>query len=129
MDLIGFLTNTTKPGNARCIEIGLTKEDYSLLLDRWELETVYPKNTAMKIKKELKEHAEKLFLKNKGDIKAVKIRFFELGKKNICWIETFCRVRLKFPYYGPSTCEGTLNLQVEAIIDRDVYINVPPQEV
>lgn len=110
------------------IELGLTKYDYSLLLERWELETVYPKNTAMKIKKELKEHAEKLFLEKKRDLKAVKIRFFELGKKHICWIETFCSFRLKFPYYGPSKCEGTLKLKVEAIIDRDVYINVPPQE-
>lgn len=111
------------------IEIGLTKEDYSLLLEGWELETVYPKNTAMKIKKELEEHAKKLFLEKKGDLKAVKIRFFEIGKKHICWIETFCSFRFKFTYYDPSKCEGTLKLKVEAIIDREIYINVPPQEV
>lgn len=111
------------------IQLGLSKYDYSLLLEKWELETVYPKNTAMKIKKELKEHAEKLFLEKKGGLKAVKIRFFELGEKHICWIETFCSFRLKFPYYGLSKCEGTLKLKVEAIIDGDVYINVPPQEV
>ena len=111
------------------IEIGLTKSDYALLLKSWELKTVYPKNTAMKIKKRLEEHAEKLFLEKKGDLKTVKIRFFELGKSHICWIETFCSFRLKFPYYGLSKCEGTLKLKVEAIIDRETNNNITPQEV
>lgn len=111
------------------VEIGLTKSDYALLLNSWELEKVYPKDTAMKIKKWLEEHAEKLFLENKGDSKTVKIRFFELDKSHICWIETFCSFRLKFPCYGLSKCEGTLKLKVEAIIDRETNENLTPQEV
>lgn len=111
------------------IKIGLSKYDYSLLLEKWEIKIVYPEETAKKVRAELKEHAEKLFLEKKGELKAVKIRFFELSKKHICWVETFSTFHFSFQYHGVYGRQGILTLKVEAIIDKDVYINVPPQEV
>lgn len=111
------------------IEIGITKLDYALLLEDWKLEIVYPKDTAMKIKESLERRAEKLFLEKKGDLKTIRIRFYELGQGCVSWIETFCTFQFTFRSHGLSKCEGTLKLRVQAIIDRGINENVTPQEV
>lgn len=110
------------------VEVGISKLDYALLLENWTLEIVYPKNTAMQIKEEFERQAEKFFLERKGDLKTVRIRFYELGQGSICWIETFSTFQFTFRSHGLSKCEGTLKLRVQAILDSGINENVTPQE-
>lgn len=111
------------------IEIGISKLDYALLLENWTLEAVYPKDTAMQIKEALERQAEKFFLEKKGDLKTIRIRFYELGTGCISWVETFCTFQFTFRSHGLSKCEGTLKLRVQAITDSGINENVTPQEV
>ena len=111
------------------IKVGLTKHDYSLLLEKWEIKIVYPEKTAMRIKKEFEMHAEKFFLEKKGSLKTVKIRFFELGIGCKCWVETFCSFKFTFLYNDSSEREGVLDLKVQAIADSGYHINISLQEV
>lgn len=111
------------------IQIGLTKVDFALLLENWELQAVYTEETAMRLKKELEMHAEKFFLEKKGDLKVVKIRFFELGLGCKCWMETFCSFKFTFLYNDDSEREGVLGLKVQAIIDNGSHVNISLQEV
>ena len=111
------------------IEIGISKLDYVLLLENWTLEIVYPKDTAMQIKKALEKQAEKFFLEKKGDLRTVKIRFYELGQGCVSWLETFSTFQFTFRSHGLSKSEGTLKLRVQAILDSGINENVTPQEV
>lgn len=111
------------------IEIGITKLDFMLLLEDWKLEIVYPKDTAMKLKEAFERQAEKLFLEKKGDLKTVRIRFYELGKGRISWLKAFCTFQFTFRSHGLSKSEGTLKLRVQAIINSGINENVTPQEV
>ena len=110
------------------IQIGLTKVDFALLLENWELQAVYSEKTAMRLKKELEMHAEKFFLEKKGNLKVVKIRFFELGLGCRCWVETFCNFKFTFLYNDDSEREGVLDLKVQAIINNGCHINMSLQE-
>lgn len=110
------------------IEIGITKLDYALLLENWTLEIVYPRDTAMKIKEALERRAEKLFLEKKGDLRTIRIRFYELGQGCVCWLETFCSFQFTFRSHGFSKSEGTLKLRVQAILDSGINENVTPEE-
>ena len=111
------------------IQIGLTEVDSALLLENWELQAVYSEKTAMRLKKELEMHAEKIFLEKKGNLKIVKIRFFELGLGCRCWVETFCSFKFTFLYNDDSEREGVLDLKVQAIINNGCQINISLQEV
>lgn len=111
------------------IEIGLTKVDFMLLFESWELEAVYSEKTAMELKKEFELHAEKFFLEKKRDLKTVKIRFFELGTGCRCWMETFCSFQFTFQYNDLYEYEGVLKLKVQAIINNGHNVNIIPQEV
>ena len=110
------------------IQIGLTKVDFALLLENWKLQAVYSEKTAMRIKKELEMHAEKLFLEKKEDSKVVKIRFFELGLGCKCWVETFSTFQFTFQSHGVYGRQGILTLKVEAIIDNGYHIDTTPKE-
>lgn len=110
------------------IELRISKSDYALLLESWTMEAVYPKDTAMKIKESLERRAEKLFLEKEGDLKMIRIRFYERGQGCVSWIETICSFQFTFRSHGPSKCEGTLKLRVQAIIDSGINENVTPQE-
>lgn len=111
------------------IKLGLTKYDYSLLLEKWELKIVYPEETAMKVKEALERAAENFFLEKKGEPKTVRIQFYELGTGCVSWIETFCNFHFTFESHGVYKRQGILKLKVEVITDRGVYINMTPQEV
>jgi len=111
------------------IEIGLTKVDFALLLESWELEAAYSEKTAMELKKEFELQAEKFFLEKKRDLKVVKIRFFELGIGCRCWMETFCSFKFTFQYNDFYEYEGVLKLKVQAIIKDGYNVNVNLQEV
>lgn len=111
------------------IQIGLTEVDFALLLENWELQAVYTEETAMRLKKELEMQAEKFFLEKKGDLKVVKIRFFELGLGCKCWVETFCSFKFTFLYNDDSEREGVLDLKVQAIVDNGCHVNISLQEV
>lgn len=111
------------------IKLGLTKYDYSLLLEKWELQIVYPEETAKKVREALERAAENFFLEKKGEPKTVRIQFYELGAGCIPWLETFCNFQFAFQSHGVYKREGILKLKVEAITDSGIYINVTPQEV
>lgn len=110
------------------IEIGLTKVDFMLLLESWKLEAVYSEKTAMELKKEFELHAEKFFLEKKGELKTVKIRFFELGTGCRCWMDTFCSFQFTFQYNDLYEREGVLKLKVQAIIKNGCRVNISLQE-
>lgn len=111
------------------IELGLTKYDYSLLLEKWEIKIVYPEETAKQIRAEFEKAAENFFLEKKGEPKTVIVRFYELGTGCISWVETFCNFQFTFKSHGAYKREGILTLRVEAIVDKGVHINMTPQEV
>lgn len=111
------------------IQIGLTKVDYSVLLESWKLQAVYSEKTAMRIKEEFEMHAEKPFLEKERDLKVVKIRFYELGLGCKRWVETFCSFKFTFLYNDDSEREEVLDLKVQAIIDSGCHVNISLQEV
>lgn len=111
------------------IQIGLTKVDLALLSESWELQAVYSEKTAMQIKEELERYAEKFFLEKKGDLKVVKIRFFELGIGCRCWIETLCSFKFTFLYNDFYERVGVLDLKVQAIIKNGYHVNISLQEI
>ena len=111
------------------IKLGLSKYDYSLLLEKWELQIVYPEETAKKVREALERVAENFFLEKKGEPKTVRIQFYELGTGCISWVETFCNFQFTFKSYGVYGRQGILTLRVEAIVDKGVHINMTPQEV
>lgn len=110
------------------IELGLSKYDYSLLLEKWKIKIVYPEETAKQIKTEFEKAAENFFLEKKGEPKTVIIRFYELGTGCISWIETFSTFQFTFQSHGVYKRQGILTLRVEAIVDKGVHINMTPQE-
>lgn len=111
------------------IELGLSKYDFALLLEKWEIQIVYPEETAKKVKGALEENAENLFLEKKGEPKTVRIQFYELGKGRICWLETFCNFQFTFQSYEVYKRQGILKLKVEVITDRGFSVNITPQGV
>lgn len=111
------------------VKLGLSKYDYSLLLEKWKIKIVYPEETAKQIRAEFERVAEKLFLEKEGKSKTVRIQFYELGTGCISWVETFCNFQFTFQSSVVYKRQGILTLRVEAITDRGVYINIPPQEV
>ena len=110
------------------IQIGLTKVDFVLLLENWELQAVYSQETAMRIKKELEMNAEKFSLEKKKDLKVVKIRFYELGTGCKRWVETFCSFKFTFLYNEDSEREGVIKLEVQKIINDGCHIHMSLQE-
>ena len=111
------------------IVLGLTKYDYSLLLEKWEIKIVYPEETAKKIRREFKKASENFFLEKKGEPKPVIVRFYELGTGCISWVETFSTFKFTFQSHEVYKRQGILTLRVEAIVDEGVHINMTPQEV
>lgn len=111
------------------IKLGLTKYDYSLLLEKWEIKIVYPEETAKKVREALERAAENFFLEKEGKPKTVRIQFYELGTGCISWVETFCNFQFTFQSSVVYKRQGILTLRVEAIVDEGVHINMTPQEV
>lgn len=111
------------------IELGLTKYDYSLLLEKWEIKIVYPEETAKQVREELERTAEHFFLEEKGEPKTVRVRFYELGTGHISWVKAFCNFQFTFQSHGVYKRQGILTLRVEAIVDEGVHVNMTPQEV
>ena len=111
------------------IQIGLTKVDFALLLENWEIKIVYPEETAKQIRAELERRAKKLFLEKEGEPKTVRIQFYELGTGCICWVETFCNFQFTFQSSVVYKRQGILTLRVEEIIDEGIHINITSQEV
>ena len=111
------------------IKIVLTKYDYSLLLEKWEIKIVYPEETAKKVRAELERRAKKLFLEKEGEPKTVRIQFYELGTGCISWVETFCNFQFTHQYSVVYKRHEILTLRVEEIIDEGIHINITPQEV
>ena len=110
------------------VKLGLSKYDYSLLLEKWKIKIVYPEETAKQIRAELERRAEKLFLEKEGEPKTVKIQFYELGTGCISWVETFCNFQFTPQYSVAYKRQGILTLKVEEIIDEGTYINMSLQE-
>lgn len=110
------------------IKLGLSKYDYSLLLEKWEIKIVYPEETAKKVKAEFERVAENFFLEKKGTHKTVRIQFYELGTGCISWVETFSTFKFTFQSYGVYGRQGMLTLKVEAIIDNGYHIDTTPKE-
>lgn len=111
------------------IKVGLSKYDYSLLLEKWEIKIVYPEEVAKKIREGLERAAENFFLEKKGEPKTVRIQFYELDTGCISWVETFSTFQFNFQSHGVYKRQGILTLKVEAITDRGIHINITPQEV
>lgn len=111
------------------IEIGLTKVDFMLLFESWELESAYSEKTAMKLKEEFERYAETFLLEKRRDTKIVKIRFFELGTGCKSWMDTFCSFKFTFQYNDLYKYEGVLKLKVQAIIKIGYRVNISLQEV
>lgn len=111
------------------VKLGLSKYDYSLLLENWQIKIVYPEEIAKQIRKEFERVAENFFLEKKGEPKTVKIQFYELGTGCISWVDTFSTFKFTFQSYGVYGRQGILTLRVEAIIDRGIHIDTTPQEV
>ena len=111
------------------IKLGLSKYDYSLLLEKWEIKIVYPEETAKQIMAELERHAKNFFLEKEGEPKTVKIQFYELGTGCISWVETFCNFQFTPQYSVFYERNEILRLKVEAITDEGIHINITPQEV
>lgn len=106
------------------VKLGLSKYDYSLLLEKWEIKIVYPEETAKQIKKEFEKAAENFFLEKEGEPKTVRIQFYELDTAYISWVETFSTFQFNFQYHGFYGRQGVLTLRVEAIIDRGIHIDI-----
>lgn len=111
------------------IKLGLSKYDYSLLLEKWEIKIVYPEETAKKVREGLERRAINFFLEKEGEPKTVRIQFYELGTECISWVETFSTFQFTFQSYGVYGRQSILTLKVEEIIDEGTYINITPQEV
>lgn len=111
------------------IKIGLTKYDYSLLLEKWEIKIVYPEGTAKKVRKGLERAAENFFLRKEEEPKTVRIQFYEFGTGCISWVETFSTFHFTFQSHGVYKRQGILTLKVKAITDEGIHINITPQEV
>lgn len=110
------------------IKLGLSKYDYSLLLEKWEIKIVYPEETAKQIRAEFERVAENFFLEKKGNPKTVRVQFYELGTGCVSWVETFSTFQFTFQYHGVYKRQGILTLRVEAITDRGVHIDTTPKE-
>lgn len=110
------------------IQIGLTKVDYSILLESWKLQAVYPEETAKQIRAEFERVAENFFLEKKGNPKTVRIQFYELGTGYVSWVETFSTFQFTFQSHGVYKRQGILTLRVEAIIDSGCHVNISLQE-
>ena len=111
------------------IQIGLTKVDFALLLEKWEIKIVYPEETAKQISAELERRAKKLFLEKEGEPKTVRIQFYELGTGCIFWVETFCNFQFTFQSSVTYKRQGILTLRMEEIIDEGIHINITSQGV
>lgn len=111
------------------IKIGLSKYDYSLLLEKWEIKIVYPEETAKKVREGLERAAKNFFLEKEGEPKTVRVQFYEFGTGCISWVETFSTFQFTFQSYGVYKRQGILTLKVEAITDEGIHINITPQEV
>ena len=111
------------------VKLGLSKYDYSLLLEKWEIKIVYPEETAEQIRAELERRAKKLFLEKEGEPKTVRIQFYELGTGCISWVETFCNFQFTFQSSVVYKRQGILTLRVEEIINEGIHINITSQEV
>lgn len=111
------------------VKLGLSKYDYSLLLEKWEIKVVYPEETAKKVREGLERCAINFFLKKEGEPKTVRVRFYELGTGCISWVETFCNFQFTFQYGVAYKRHEILTLRVEEIIDEGIHINITPQEV
>ena len=111
------------------IKVGLTKHDYSLLLEKWEIKIVYPEETAKKVREGLERAAQNFFLEKEGEPKTVRVQFYEFGTGCISWVETFSTFQFTFQSHGVYGRQGILTLKVEAIIDNGCNVNISLQEV
>ena len=111
------------------VKLGLSKYDYSLLLEKWEIKIVYPEETAKKVREGLERCAINFFLEKEGEPKTVRIQFYELGTGCISWVETFCNFQFTFQSSVVYKRQGILTLRVEEIIDEGIHINITSQGV
>ena len=111
------------------VKLGLSKYDYSLLLEKWEIKIVYSEETAKQIRAEFERVAENFLLEKEGAPKTVRIQFYELGTGCISWVETFSTFQFTFQSHGVYKRQGILTLKVEAITDSGIHIDTTPQEV
>lgn len=111
------------------VKLGLSKYDYSLLLEKWEIKIVYPEETAKKVREGLERCAINFFLEKEREPKTVRIQFYELGTGCISWVETFCNFQFTFHSSVVYKRQEILTLRVEEIIDEGIHINITQQEV